>query len=239
MATSEWPCGVIAQFATGNLFSASPAVIGVQAGALLLFLWARLTFGWRSYHVVANPTEGGLVTSGPYRYIRHPIYTAMSVLSAAGVVAHWSWASGLLGGLVVGCALLRIFSEEVLVTARYPEYPAGRRCYLADDSLRVLILEQGRLGFDASSIDRNHKLTGGVAVIHENLHLLKVLVAGSAQRRVRWSLDQPPLRLCQPSASGPRSKGRFWRVARPLSCRHPQRPLLVAREVRVLFSALE
>ena len=114
--------GVIAQFATGNLFSASPAVIGVQAGALLLFLWARLTFGWRSYHVVANPTEGGLVTSGPYRYIRHPIYTAMSVLSAAGVVAHWSWASGLLGGLVVGCALLRIFSEEVLVTARYPEY---------------------------------------------------------------------------------------------------------------------
>jgi protein-S-isoprenylcysteine O-methyltransferase Ste14 len=38
------------------------------------------------------------------------------------VVAHWSWASGLLGGLVVGCALLRIFCEEVMVTARHPEY---------------------------------------------------------------------------------------------------------------------
>jgi protein-S-isoprenylcysteine O-methyltransferase Ste14 len=75
-----------------------------------------------SFHVVANPTEGGLVTSGPYRSIRHPIYTAISVLSAAGVVAHWSWVSGLLGGLVLGCALLRIFCEEVLVTARYPEY---------------------------------------------------------------------------------------------------------------------
>ena len=148
----------------------------MQAGGALLFLWARLTFGWRSYHVVANPTEGGLVTSGPYRYIRHPIYTAMSVLSAAGVVAHWSWASGLLGGLVLGSALLRIFSEEVLVTARYPEY--GNTPLLpGGDSLRVLILEQGRPGFDASSIDRNHKLTGGVAVIHENLHLLKVLVA--------------------------------------------------------------
>ena len=46
----------------------------------------------------------------------------MSVLSAAGVVAHWSWASGLQGGLVVGSALLRIFCEEVMVTARYPEY---------------------------------------------------------------------------------------------------------------------
>jgi len=40
--------GIIAQFATGNLFSSSPVVIGVQVGAALLFLWARLTFGWRS-----------------------------------------------------------------------------------------------------------------------------------------------------------------------------------------------
>ena len=70
----------------------------------------------------ANPTAGGLVTSGPYRYIRHPIYTAVSVFSVAGAVAHWSWGSGLLGGFVVGFALVRIFCEEVLVTARYPEY---------------------------------------------------------------------------------------------------------------------
>ena len=114
--------GVIAQFAAGNLLSSSPWVIAVQVGALLLFLWARLTFGWRSYHVAANPTAGGLVTSGPYRYIRHPIYTGISVLNGAGVVAHWSWVSGLLGGLVVGRALLRIYCEEFLVTARYPEY---------------------------------------------------------------------------------------------------------------------
>jgi protein-S-isoprenylcysteine O-methyltransferase Ste14 len=114
--------GVIAQFATGNLFSPSALVIAVQVGALLLFLWARLTFGRRSFHLAANPTEGGLVTSGPYRYIRHPIYTAVSLFSGAGVVAHWSWAGGLLGGLVVGGGLLRLFCEEVMVTARYPEY---------------------------------------------------------------------------------------------------------------------
>ena len=114
--------GIIAQFATGNLFSSSPWVIAVQVGAVLLLLWARLAFGRRSFHPAANPTEGGLVTSGPYRYIRHPIYTAVSVFSVAGAVAHWSRASGVLGGLVVGCALLRIFSEEVMVTARYPEY---------------------------------------------------------------------------------------------------------------------
>jgi protein-S-isoprenylcysteine O-methyltransferase Ste14 len=114
--------GVIAQFATGNLFASSPWVIAVQVGAGLLLLWARLAFGRRSFHAAASPTEGGLVTSGPYRHIRHPIYTAFSLFSVAGVVAHWSWVSALLGGFIVGCALLRIFCEEALVTARYPEY---------------------------------------------------------------------------------------------------------------------
>ncbi len=113
---------VVVQFATHNLLSRAPWVIGAQVGALLLLLWARQTFGRRSFHVAANPTAGGLVTSGPYRYIRHPIYTAFSVISGAGVIAHWSWAAGLLGMFVVGGALLRMFCEEMLVTARYPEY---------------------------------------------------------------------------------------------------------------------
>ena len=104
--------GIIALFATKNLFSPSAVVIAVQVGAALLVLWARLTFGRRSFHLVANPTEGGLVTSGPYRFIRHPIYTAVILFSGAGVVAHWSWVGG----------LLRVFCEEVMVTARYPEY---------------------------------------------------------------------------------------------------------------------
>jgi len=114
--------GLIGLLATRNLFSSSPLVIAVQLGAVLLLVWARLTFGRRSFHLAANPTEGGLVTSGPYRYIRHPIYSAMSLFIGAGLVAHWSWVSGSLGGLVVGCALLRIFCEEVMVTERYPEY---------------------------------------------------------------------------------------------------------------------
>ncbi len=114
--------GVIALLATGNLLSVSPLAIAVQVGAALLLLRARQAFGRRSFHVAANPTEGGLVTTGPYRYIRHPIYTAIGTFCAAGVAAHWSWVSALLGGLVVGCALVRMFCEEVLVTARYPEY---------------------------------------------------------------------------------------------------------------------
>ena len=114
--------GLLGLLAMRKLFSASPLVIALQVVAALLFLWARVTFGRRSFHVVANPTEGGLVTSGPYRFIRHPIYAAMCLFTWAGVAAHWSWSSALLGALILGSAVMRIYCEEPLVAARYPDY---------------------------------------------------------------------------------------------------------------------
>jgi protein-S-isoprenylcysteine O-methyltransferase Ste14 len=72
--------------------------------------------------VVADPTEGGLVSRGPYRYIRHPIYAGLCLFTLAGAVAHRSWNGALFGGLILAGAMLRIACEETLVRARYPEY---------------------------------------------------------------------------------------------------------------------
>ena len=114
--------GLLGLLAMRTLFSSSPLVISTQVLALLLLVWARVTFGRRSFHVMADPTEGGLVTGGPYRCIRHPIYAALCLFTAAAVAAHWSWSAGLCGGMVWGGATIRIFCEESLLVARYPEY---------------------------------------------------------------------------------------------------------------------
>jgi len=114
--------GLLGLLPARAMFSNVPIVIALQVVALLLFAWARLTFGWRSYHVVANPTEGGLVTTGPYRYIRHPIYAAMCLFAWAGIAGHWSWGAFACGIVIVVSALMRILAEENMVTARYPEY---------------------------------------------------------------------------------------------------------------------
>jgi len=105
-----------------GLFSASPFVLLAQSVAVLLFVWARFTFGRRSFHAGANPTAGGLVTSGPYRFIRHPIYTSVCLFVGAAVAGHFSWQTAICGGTVLGGALLRIHCEEILLRVQYPEH---------------------------------------------------------------------------------------------------------------------
>jgi len=113
---------LVGLWVTHSLFSPSPFAIAAQCAAVALMIWARLTFGGRSFHAAANPTAGGLVTTGPYRYIRHPIYTAACLFGWTGVVANWSALSAALGILLFIGALGRMLCEERLVAERYPEY---------------------------------------------------------------------------------------------------------------------
>ena len=88
---------------------ATGIALTVQFVAVALMIWARLTFGLRSFRAVADPGVGQLVTSGPYRFLRHPIYAAVLYFMVAAAVA----------GIVV-----RVIVEERLLTSRYPAYAA-------------------------------------------------------------------------------------------------------------------
>jgi protein-S-isoprenylcysteine O-methyltransferase Ste14 len=113
---------IVGLFYTHNLLGRGPVSIGLQVLAILLMLWARLTFGMRSFHYAANPTEGGLVTTGPYRYLRHPIYAAALLFLWTGVVVNASLLGVALGLVATAMLALRIAFEERLVRQRYPEY---------------------------------------------------------------------------------------------------------------------
>lgn len=114
--------GLLGMIATRNLISTNLLSILLQAGAVALMIWARVTFGRRSFHLAANPTDGGLVTTGPYRYIRHPIYAAVCLFVAAGAGVYLSASAFGCATVVLAGALLRIFSEEQLLRQRYPGY---------------------------------------------------------------------------------------------------------------------
>ena len=110
--------------ALGYALSPAPVVIALQVCAAALMLWARLTFGMRSFHASAEPTSGGLVTRGPYAYIRHPIYTAICLFVWPAAIAHGSWAALGLAAAVTAGAIVRLLCEESLLVVQYPEYAA-------------------------------------------------------------------------------------------------------------------
>src|SRR5689334_11268039 len=113
---------LVGLYKVGILFTPQPIAIALQLIAIALMVWARVTFGRRSFHAAANPTAGGLVTSGPYRIIRHPIYTAACLFCWAAIITHLSLVSVAFGVLLFLGSLTRMLAEERLVRQRYPQY---------------------------------------------------------------------------------------------------------------------
>jgi len=121
-ATAVLTVAAVSLLLRRSLFAHGPILVGIQVVAAALMLWARLTFGGRSFHAGANPTAGGLVTTGPYRFVRHPIYAALLLFFWAGVASHGTILSVLTAIVATAALGVRMMAEEELVTDQYPEY---------------------------------------------------------------------------------------------------------------------
>jgi len=107
---------------TKRFFSHSPIVIAIQVAGLLVIVWARITFGTRSLHVGSDATAGGLVTTGPYRFVRHPIYAGAMLLLVGTLVAHHDVYAVVAVACVAAGLVVRLIAEERAVVRTYPEY---------------------------------------------------------------------------------------------------------------------
>ncbi|HEX7288938.1 MAG TPA: isoprenylcysteine carboxylmethyltransferase family protein [Candidatus Angelobacter sp.] len=122
IATAALIAAAVALLMRHAVMGTGPVSLALQLAGLLLVAWARITFGVRSFHCAANPTRGPLITTGPYRCIRNPIYAAGLLVVLPGVAEHWSWINGLLALVIVATLAIKIFCEEELLRAAYPEY---------------------------------------------------------------------------------------------------------------------
>jgi protein-S-isoprenylcysteine O-methyltransferase Ste14 len=94
----------------------------IQVGATALMVWARLTFGLRSFNATANATEGKLITHGPYRWFRHPIYAAL-IYFFIGVALSYPFIDAYIAVLIIIIGLFgRMLLEEKSLSLIYVEY---------------------------------------------------------------------------------------------------------------------
>ncbi|HLX31942.1 MAG TPA: isoprenylcysteine carboxylmethyltransferase family protein [Gaiellaceae bacterium] len=108
---------------------ATRAGIGLALfGAGLLFaVWARLHIGRNWGTPMTEKDEPELVTSGPYRLVRHPIYSGI-LAAGVGTAVALSWWWLVAAGLAAAYFVYSAVAEERFLTTRFPDaYPAYER----------------------------------------------------------------------------------------------------------------
>jgi len=117
---------------TAQSYIAGSPLIGATGVAVCalgvgLALWARVNLGRNWGMPMSTKERPELVTTGPYAFVRHPIYTGILVAmlgSALGENAFWVLPLVLFGAFFVYSAR----REEDLMTKQFPEqYPAYMR----------------------------------------------------------------------------------------------------------------
>jgi protein-S-isoprenylcysteine O-methyltransferase Ste14 len=92
--------------------------------AAVLCLWP-LWYLRRSFSL--EPEARNLVTSGPYRLARHPIYTVYLLMNAGILLRHLTVPFALVLVAWVILLLIRVRYEEDVLTSAFPEYKEYRR----------------------------------------------------------------------------------------------------------------
>jgi protein-S-isoprenylcysteine O-methyltransferase Ste14 len=117
-----------------NLSVTSHADWAMAIGSLIcvlglgMTLWARRTLAGNWSSVVTFKQGHELIRRGPYRFVRHPIYTGLLTMclgSAANIGRLRAW---LALPLMLAALAIKLRQEEVLMLQHFPdEYPAYRK----------------------------------------------------------------------------------------------------------------
>ncbi len=109
--------------------------IAIASAGSVLRMWSTRTLGSNFAHVVRVRPEHVLVTSGPYRFVRHPAYAGSLLLYAAIGLLTESWLGmGMSFGAPLVGRLPRIYVEERVLAStfgkQYLDYQSATGCLL-------------------------------------------------------------------------------------------------------------
>jgi protein-S-isoprenylcysteine O-methyltransferase Ste14 len=116
--------GIVFLIKNKYVLSYNPITIFIQLCSVGLMIWARITFGLRSFHASANTTKGKLITNGPYKWFRHPIYAAVIYFFWASVISYPFIQAVAAVFLITAGLFMRMIFEEKSLLATYDEYAA-------------------------------------------------------------------------------------------------------------------
>ncbi len=93
---------------------------GLQLASMAWQFTAKVFLG-RSFGLL--PAQRGLVTAGPYRIVRHPIYFGYLIGHIGFLLANFTWRNAAVLALLYAAQVVRIRREEAILAATDAGYP--------------------------------------------------------------------------------------------------------------------
>lgn len=111
----------------GDLLASSIPLLVLELMGIGLGLWAMLVMGIGHFNIRPEPVDGApMVQHGPYRILRHPMYTSVLCTTLALVADHPT-AVGWSAWCFLVCVLIaKLLFEEKLLARSYPNYAMYR-----------------------------------------------------------------------------------------------------------------
>lgn len=109
----------------GSVFAWRVEGVGLAVTGAVLGLWAMTANRPGNFSVMPEPKLGArLIQSGPYRWVRHPMYTAVMLVTLGSTLCQCTGLHLLAWVGLVAVLHAKASREERLLRAVYPEYAA-------------------------------------------------------------------------------------------------------------------
>ena len=90
---------------------------------LLVFAWAVASLGGNNFTILPDPRSANTLSQrGIYRWLRHPMYTAVLLCGLAVSFGAPSMARWIALAVCAVVLVIKVHYEEALLTARHPDY---------------------------------------------------------------------------------------------------------------------
>ncbi len=109
-------------FLTGSIWAHSPLGLAIEGLGIGLGVWAIVVMKWSQLSVFPEPrSDGKLLKTGPYRILRHPMYTAVLLVCGSLAFDRLDEAGFAVYALLVFNQLMKLRFEEKLLLKHYGE----------------------------------------------------------------------------------------------------------------------